>query len=105
MGFIDKSEIRCTQDGEKINMNIEVRNIILDLKRLGKTTGQISKTLSKSGAILDMLFRIHEVIETVNTAGLSFKKIRYCFGLKQNTKNSFNHTGSFITRILRLFFT
>ena len=51
MGFIGKSEIRCTQDGEKINMNIEVRNIILDLKRLGKTTGQISKTLSKSGAI------------------------------------------------------
>ena len=51
MGFIGKSEIRCTQDGEKINMNIKVRNIILDLKRLGKTTGQISKTLSKSGAI------------------------------------------------------
>ena len=29
-----------------INMNIEVKNIILDLKRLGKTSGQISKTLS-----------------------------------------------------------
>ena len=40
------------KDGEKINMNIEVRNISLDLKRLGKTTGQISKTLSKSGAII-----------------------------------------------------
>ena len=26
-------------------MNIEVRNIILDLKRLGKTSGQISQTL------------------------------------------------------------
>ena len=39
------------KNGEKINMNIEVRNIILDLKRLGKTTGQISKTLSKIGAI------------------------------------------------------
>ena len=50
-GFIDKSEIRCIHDGEKINMNIEVRNIIFDLKGLGKITGQISKTLSKSGAI------------------------------------------------------
>ena len=28
-------------------MNIEVRNIILDLKRLGKTSGQISQTLSE----------------------------------------------------------
>ena len=43
----NKSEIHCTQGGEKINMNIEVRNIILDLKRLGKTSGQISKALSE----------------------------------------------------------
>ena len=28
-------------------MNIDVRNIIIDLKRLGKTSGQISKTLSE----------------------------------------------------------
>ena len=26
----NESEIHCTEDGEKINMNIEVRNIILD---------------------------------------------------------------------------
>ena len=32
---------------KKINMNIEVRNIILDLKRLEKTNGKISKTLSE----------------------------------------------------------
>ena len=29
------------------NMNIEVRNIILDLKRFGKTSGQIRQTLSE----------------------------------------------------------
>ena len=42
-------EIHCTEDGEKINMNIEVRNNILDffLKCLGKTSVQISNTLSK----------------------------------------------------------
>ena len=43
----NKLEIHCSQDGEKINMNIEVRNIILDLKRLEKTNGKISKTLSE----------------------------------------------------------
>ena len=26
----NESEIHCTEDSEKINMNIEVRNIILD---------------------------------------------------------------------------
>ena len=42
----NKSEIHCTQVGGKINMNINVRNIILDLKRLGKTSGQKNKILS-----------------------------------------------------------
>ena len=32
---------------KKIKMNIEVRNLIIDLKRLGKTSGQISKTISE----------------------------------------------------------
>ena len=50
------------------------------------------------------------VFEAVNTAGLSLKMIRYCFGLKQNPGFWFNHTisrllCSFITRILRVIFT
>ena len=35
-----------------INMDIEVRNIILDFKRLGKTSGQLSKTLSELKAAM-----------------------------------------------------
>ena len=31
-----------------------------------------------------MLFCIYEVFEAVNTAGLSLKMVRYCFGLKRN---------------------
>ena len=32
---------------KKINMIIEVKNIILDLKHLGKTSGQLNKTLNE----------------------------------------------------------
>ena len=34
----NRLEIHCTQDGEKMNMDMEVRNIILDFQRLGKTS-------------------------------------------------------------------
>ena len=37
-----------------------------------------------TGAIWYMLFCIYEVFEAVDTAGLSLKVIRYCFGLKRN---------------------
>ena len=73
----NKSEIHCSQDGEKNQHEYRIEEHILDLKRLGKTTRQISRTLSKSGAIWDMLFRIHEVFEAVYTAGLSLKKILF----------------------------
>ena len=32
----NESEIHCTEDGEKINMNIEVRNIILDFLKASR---------------------------------------------------------------------
>ena len=50
-----------------------------------------------TGAIWYMLLCIYEVFEAVNTAGLSLKMIRYCFGLKRNPRFWFNHT---ISRLL-----
>ena len=32
----NESEIHCTEDGEKINMDIEVRNIILDFLKASR---------------------------------------------------------------------
>ena len=49
-----------------------------------------------------MLFCIYEVFEAVNTAGLSMKMIRYCFGLKRNPGFWFEHT---ISRLLAHSFT
>ena len=57
-----------------------------------------------------MLFCIYEVFEAVNTAGLSLKMVRYCFGLKRNPRFGFNHTMEeikntyLLTRILRVIF-
>ena len=44
-----------------------------------------------------MLFCIYEVFEAVNTACLSLKMVRYCFGLKRNPGFGFNYT---ISRLL-----
>ena len=53
-----------------------------------------------------MLFCIHEVFEALNTAGVSLKMIKHCFGLKQNPGFWLNHTISrLLARILRVNFT
>ena len=43
----NESNIHCTEDGEKININIEMRNIILDFLNAFREDKCTDKTLSK----------------------------------------------------------